>query len=45
VFFFVVAQAMSWLLFGQAPSLSTWIGGGLIVAGGVVIAVAGQRGV
>jgi len=40
VFFFVVAQAMSWLLFGQAPSTAVLIGGGLITAGGCVISLA-----
>ncbi len=40
VFFFVVAQAMSWLFFGQAPSLAVMAGGGLIAAGGCVIMVA-----
>ena len=40
VFFFVVAQAMSWLFFGQAPSLAVMVGGSLIAAGGCVIMVA-----
>ena len=38
VFFFLVAQAMSWLVFGQQPSLPVMIGGGLITVGGCVIA-------
>jgi small multidrug resistance family-3 protein len=37
VFFFVVAQLLSWLVFKHPPSLSTLIGGLLICAGGVVI--------
>ncbi len=40
VFFFVVAQAMSWLFFDQAPSSAVLIGGGLIAAGGCVISLA-----
>jgi small multidrug resistance family-3 protein len=40
VFFFVVAQTMSWLLFGQPPSIAVMIGGGLIAAGGCVITFA-----
>ena len=40
VFFFVVAQAMSWLFFDQAPSTAVLIGGGLIAAGGCVISLA-----
>jgi uncharacterized membrane protein len=38
VFFFVIAQLISWIFFRQAPSLSVWAGGTLIVAGGIVIA-------
>jgi drug/metabolite transporter superfamily protein YnfA len=40
VFFFVTAQAMSWLFFHQPPSVSTMIGGALIVAGGIVLGLA-----
>jgi len=36
-FFFLVAQGIGWISFGQAPSAGTLIGGGLIVAGGIVI--------
>ncbi len=39
VFFFVIAQVISWALFGQAPSLPVWLGGALIVVGGAVIAI------
>jgi drug/metabolite transporter superfamily protein YnfA len=39
VFFFVIAQLMSWLVFGQPPSRSVLIGGLLIVSGGLVIAL------
>jgi drug/metabolite transporter superfamily protein YnfA len=40
VFFFIVAQLISWLFFHQPPSLAVWIGGALIVAGGFIISVA-----
>ena len=36
--FFVVAQAMSWILFGERPAAHIVIGGALIVTGGLVIA-------
>jgi len=39
VFFFVVAQAVSWIFFHERPSLAIWIGGALIVSGGVVMSV------
>jgi len=37
VFFFVVAQAVSWLAFGQKPSVPILVGGAFIVAGGLII--------
>jgi drug/metabolite transporter superfamily protein YnfA len=40
VFFFVIAQLLSWLIFKQTPSPAVLIGGTLIVAGGVVISLA-----
>ena len=40
VFFFVVAQLISWFFFGQPPSRSVLIGGLLVVSGGLVIALA-----
>jgi drug/metabolite transporter superfamily protein YnfA len=40
VFFFVIAQLISWLIFKQAPSPMVLIGGALIVAGGITIALA-----
>jgi drug/metabolite transporter (DMT)-like permease len=43
VFFFVIAQAVSWIFFSQPPSAATLLGGVLIVAGGVVIGVANNR--
>ena len=39
VFFFVVAQAISWLGFGQKPSLPILVGGGFIVVGGLIISL------
>jgi small multidrug resistance family-3 protein len=39
VFFFLVAQAISWLVFNQRPTGSILLGGALIVAGGVIMAV------
>jgi drug/metabolite transporter superfamily protein YnfA len=39
VFFFTMAQLISWLAFGQLPSRSLLIGGALIVSGGLVIAL------
>lgn len=40
VFFFVIAQLTSWLLFKQTPSPMVLIGGSLIIAGGIVISLA-----
>jgi len=39
VFFFVIAQVISWTVFGQRPSLPVLAGGALILLGGSVIAV------
>jgi drug/metabolite transporter superfamily protein YnfA len=39
VFFFVVAQAINWIAFGQKPTPSLVFGGILIVAGGVVVSL------
>ena len=39
VFFFLVAQLISWLVFKQTPSITLVIGGLLIVAGGIVISM------
>ncbi|HLH08418.1 MAG TPA: hypothetical protein VKW78_14355 [Terriglobales bacterium] len=38
VFFFVIAQVMSWVLFKQPPSRAVLMGGSLIVSGGFLIA-------
>ena len=40
VFFFVIAQGISWLVFHQPPSVQVLIGGAFIVTGGLVIALA-----
>jgi drug/metabolite transporter superfamily protein YnfA len=40
VFFFLIAQILNWLLFKQTPSMALLIGGSLITAGGLVIALA-----
>ena len=40
VFFFVIAQLTSWLIFHQPPSGMTLAAGALILAGGAVLAVA-----
>ena len=40
VFFFVIAQVVSWAAFRQPPSLAVLAGGSLIVAGGLIIALA-----
>lgn len=37
VFFFVVAQAISWLAFGQKPSVPILVGGAFIITGGLII--------
>jgi len=39
VFFFVVAQVISWLAFNQRPTAPIAIGGALIAAGGVVMSL------
>jgi small multidrug resistance family-3 protein len=37
VFFFVVAQLISWLVFGQKPGTAVLLGGVFIIIGGVII--------
>ncbi len=37
--FFVVAQIVNWIAFGMQPGLSVFIGGALICAGGMVLAI------
>lgn len=37
VFFFLVAQVLAWLRFGEVPTRPILIGGSLIVAGGLII--------
>jgi drug/metabolite transporter superfamily protein YnfA len=40
VFFFVVAQLISYLVFGQKPAATVLIGGAFIVIGGFIISLA-----
>ena len=42
VFFFLVAQVISWAVFGQTPDRSVIIGGGFLVLGGLIMS-AGSR--
>jgi small multidrug resistance family-3 protein len=37
VFFFVVAQLLSWIVFRQWPGTNMLIGGAFIIAGGIII--------
>ncbi len=39
VVFFVVSQALAWMLFGERPSPAIMIGGTLIIAGGIVLQI------
>jgi drug/metabolite transporter superfamily protein YnfA len=39
VLFFVTAQVLNKVRFGQAPTLPIWVGGSLVVAGGLVMAL------
>lgn len=39
VLFFVVAQAVSWVFFHERPTPGVWVGGALVVGGGVVMSV------
>ena len=41
VFFFVVAQLISWIVFNKPPSRTVLIGGGFILAGGAIISYGG----
>ena len=36
-FFFVVAQGVAWVFFRQSPTPAVWVGGSLIVLGGLVL--------
>jgi small multidrug resistance family-3 protein len=42
VFFFVVAQAMSWLIFHQPPTRLVAVGGAFIVAGGLILSLGAE---
>ena len=39
-FFFVVAQVISWVFFGQRPTPGLLLGGALIALGGLVVSLA-----
>ena len=39
VFFFVVAQAISWAAFGQKPSVPILVGGAFILLGGLILSL------
>ena len=39
VFFFVIAQLISWLAFSQPPSRAVLVGGAFVVLGGVIMSV------
>ncbi len=39
VMFFVVSQVVGWVAFGERPGVAMWVGGGLVVAGGIVMSV------
>ena len=43
VFFFVLAQLISWVVFHQRPTMQILILGVLIVAGGIVISYSGGK--
>jgi small multidrug resistance family-3 protein len=40
VFFFLVAQFISWIVFHQKPSHAVLLGGGFIAIGGLIISLA-----
>ena len=39
VLFFIVAQMMGWIVFGQAPPTGIYVGGAFILIGGAIISV------
>jgi small multidrug resistance family-3 protein len=39
VFFFVVAQLIAWLVFHQAPGGMVYLGGALIILGGLILSI------
>jgi small multidrug resistance family-3 protein len=42
VFFFLIAQAIGWLVFGQVPTRGIWLGGLFIVIGGAIISASAR---
>ena len=43
VFFFLIAQAIGWLVFGQVPTRGIWLGGAFIVIGGAIISATAKK--
>ena len=43
VFFFVFAQAIGWVAYGERPSFAVIIGGAFIVTGGLLIIISRRR--
>ena len=37
--FFAVSQAVAWFAFGERPTTGIWLGGALVVTGGIVMSV------
>ena len=37
--FFAVSQTMAWFAFGERPTAGTWLGGALVVTGGIVMSI------
>ena len=42
VFFFVTAQLISWLVFGQPPGRAVLVGGSFVIVGGVIMSAWAQ---
>lgn len=42
VFFFVTAQLISWLVFGQPPTRAVLLGGAFVIVGGVIMSAWSQ---
>jgi drug/metabolite transporter superfamily protein YnfA len=42
VLFFLIAQAIGWLVFGQVPTRGIWLGGLFIAIGGAIVSVSGK---
>jgi drug/metabolite transporter superfamily protein YnfA len=42
VLFFLIAQAIGWLVFGQVPTRGIWMGGLFIAIGGAIVSVSSR---